>query len=223
MSNSDSQKPSDHSAAAAQAADRQRSIRHRSIRRRLTEVLLFVLAFALLSQWLSRHLLADGTQLANLQLPRLANSSVPGNDPSLTNDPGLTNNPVLTHNSALTYNSVSSGRLQWPAEHDKTLIYFFAPWCGVCRVSMPGLNTLPDNQTVRVVAIALDYASREEVARFIDEVGFKQEVLLGNAALRAQFNIQGYPSYYVADRDGRVIHQDRGLSTPPGLWLRTQL
>lgn len=211
MSNSDSQKPSDHSAAAAQASDRQRSNRHSSIRRRLTEVLLFVLAFALLSQWLSRHLLADGTQLANLQLPRL------------TNNPTLTNDPVLTHNSAPTYNSVSSGRLQWPAEHDKTLIYFFAPWCGVCRVSMPGLNTLPDNQKVRVVAIALDYTSREEVAGFIDEVGFKQEVLLGNAALRAQFNIQGYPSYYVADRDGRVIHQDRGLSTPPGLWLRTQL
>lgn len=210
MSNSDSQKPSDHSAAAAQTASRQRSRQH-SIGRRLTEVVLFVLAFALLSQWLSRHLLADGTQLANLQLPRLANNSVPGNDSALTNDP------------ALTHNSASYGQLQWPAEHDKTLIYFFAPWCGVCRVSMPGLNTLPDNQKVRVVAIALDYASHEEVARFIDEVGFKQEVLLGNAALRAQFNIQGYPSYYVADRDGRVIHQDRGLSTPPGLWLRTQL
>lgn len=218
MSNSDSQKPSDHSAAAAQTASR-----HRSISRRLTEMVLFVLAFALLSQWLSRHLLADGTQLANLQLPRLANNSVPGNDSALTNHPSLTNNSVLSHNSALTHNSASYGQLQWPAEHDKTLIYFFAPWCGVCRVSMPGLNTLPDNHRVRVVAIALDYASHEEVARFIDEVGFKQEVLLGNAALRAQFNVQGYPSYYVADRDGRVIHQDRGLSTPPGLWLRTQL
>lgn len=130
-----------------------------------------------------------------------------------------TNIPNLT----LPTLSGTSSSLQWPAAHDKTLVYFFAPWCSVCRISMPGLNTLPDNQSVRVIAIALDYETREEVSRFVNEVGFKQEVLMGNSDIRNQFNITGYPSYYVLDREGKVIHQDRGMSTPPGLWLRTQI
>lgn len=118
--------------------------------------------------------------------------------------------------------SSENGALNWPSDTDKTLVYFFAPWCSACRISMPGLNVLPDNN-LRVVAIAQDWQDRPEIEKFIADVGFRGEVLLGNTDTREFFRVQGYPSYYVLDKNGRVLHQDQGVSTPPGLWLRTQL
>lgn len=184
MSNNDSPKPSEATAAPLRSRA-QRWYRH------ILEGLLLVLAFVLLSQWLSRHLLDDGSQLPDMTLAQL--------------------------------NIPSDMTLSWPAQHPKTLIYFFAPWCSVCRISMPGLNTLDNSEQLRIVAIALDYQTVSEVEAFIADTGFRHPVLLGNDALRDTFKISGYPSYYVVNRQGQVIHKDRGLSTPPGLWLRTRL
>ncbi len=109
--------------------------------------------------------------------------------------------------------------LSWPAEQ-KTLVYFFAPWCSVCRVSMPSLNLLPDDQ-LRVLAIALDWQTEAEVREFVTRSGYTGDVILGNSDVAQRWQIDAYPSYYVIAADGRILHRDRGLSTPPGLWLRT--
>ncbi|WP_133245653.1 TlpA family protein disulfide reductase [Pelagibaculum spongiae] len=118
--------------------------------------------------------------------------------------------------------------LQWPSESKRTLVYFFAPWCTFCKVSMPGLNfLLPDSdqaaKKLNVIAIGLDYQSQEEVQTFIDGTGFTGQVLLGNRQLAQQFQVQVYPSYYILDQNGVVLRRDQGLSTPPGLWLRANL
>jgi len=112
--------------------------------------------------------------------------------------------------------------LDWSGQPSSdTLLYFFAPWCGICRISMPGLGLIP-RDNLQVYAVALDYDSPDQVKTFVREVGFEGEVLLGNPTLRDQFQIQGYPSYYVIDPNGNIQHRDQGFSTPPGLWLRTQ-
>lgn len=120
--------------------------------------------------------------------------------------------PLLTTQAA-------TAVLSWPAE-EKTLVYFFAPWCSVCRVSMPSLNLLPDAQ-LRVVAIALDWQTEGEVREFVTRSGYTGDVMLGNPDVARRWQIDAYPSYYVIAADGRILHRDRGLSTPPGLWLRT--
>ncbi|WP_157729972.1 TlpA family protein disulfide reductase [Bacterioplanes sanyensis] len=114
--------------------------------------------------------------------------------------------------------SKQSLQLQW--QHPTTLVYAFAPWCGVCRVSMPSLNLL-QNENVRIVAIGFDFDSTDQVQQFVTDIGYDGEVYLGDAKLFQQLQLSGYPSYYVVSRDGAIRHKDRGLSTPPGLWLRT--
>ena len=114
--------------------------------------------------------------------------------------------------------------LQWPTQQRRTLVYFFAPWCSVCRISMPGLNLLEaDDDALTVIAVALDWESVEEVETFITDSGFSGPVLLGHAQTGRDYQISGYPSYYIISQDGQIEHADRGLSTPPGLWLRSRL
>ena len=38
-----------------------------------------------------------------------------------------------------------------------TIVYFFAPWCTICRYSMPNLQSTLINSDINVIGIALDY------------------------------------------------------------------
>ena len=159
------------------------------------ELLLLILLFSLASSWVSRHMLNTDEVAPTAVLMTLDGQSI---------------------------------ELDWSSSHgdfpspraSRTLLYFFAPWCGICRVSMPGLNVIPTDN-LRIYAVALDFNTQEEVEQFVTDVGYEGTVLLGTDRLRDQFQIRGYPSYYVIDDQGKIRHRDQGLSTPPGLWLRT--
>lgn len=123
---------------------------------------------------------------------------------------------------ALQLQSLAGKQTHIDWQQQTTLLYAFAPWCGVCRISMPSLSLL-DQQQVRVLAIAFDYDHPQQVSQFLREVNYSGDVFLGTDKLFSQLKLSAYPSYYVIDANGLIRHRDRGLSTPPGLWLRTQL
>jgi peroxiredoxin len=103
------------------------------------------------------------------------------------------------------------------------VIYFFAPWCGVCAASSPQLRWFHRwrGDDVQVLLIGLDYAAPEEVRSYATRHGLTMPVLAGNPATGAAYRIRGYPTYYVIDRQGRIARRDVGLTTVAGLWLRT--
>lgn len=102
-----------------------------------------------------------------------------------------------------------------------TLVYFFAPWCGICRASIGNLDVVDTDKTT-VVVIAMDYESIEDVWAFVRDVGVKQDVLLGHNGLKDYFKIQAYPTYYLLDTAFHVIGRDVGYSTAPGIKLKTR-
>lgn len=106
-----------------------------------------------------------------------------------------------------------------PDPQRNTLVYFFAPWCSVCRASINNLDSI-DEEFTRVVVVALDYESTQSVHDFVDDVGLTRPVLLGNNEIKAIFRIKGYPSYYILDRDFRVISRDMGYTSELGLRAR---
>lgn len=101
-----------------------------------------------------------------------------------------------------------------------TVLYFFAPWCGVCRLSMGNLESLDEAQ-VRVVAIALDYANQTEVEQFLQDIDVQVPTYLGTSELKQRFVIKAYPSYYVLDENFEIQGRTVGYSTTLGMWLRT--
>lgn len=101
------------------------------------------------------------------------------------------------------------------------IVYFFAPWCRVCRVSIGNLDDLVASGSVEWgTLVALDYADPAEVQDFIDRTGVTLPVLLGDGGTARDWSIGAFPTYYVIDADGRIHSRSVGYSTALGMWAR---
>jgi thiol-disulfide isomerase/thioredoxin len=104
------------------------------------------------------------------------------------------------------------------------IVYFFAPWCGICRASIGNLDGLvARGQVAWGTVVALDYADAGEVRDFIDSTGVSLPVLLGDAQTAAEWSVRAFPTYYVIDASGRIDSRSVGYSTYLGMWARAWL
>lgn len=103
-----------------------------------------------------------------------------------------------------------------------TVIYFFAPWCNVCHLSIDNLqNIYLKNQNIDVIAVALDYDNIDEIKEFNKSHQLTFPIALGNSTIKNDFKIAGYPSYYVLDENNKLLSKSMGYSTELGFYLRT--
>jgi thiol-disulfide isomerase/thioredoxin len=101
------------------------------------------------------------------------------------------------------------------------IVYFFAPWCRVCRLSIGNLDSLVGSGQVKwATVVALDYADADEVRDFIDRSGVSLPVLLGTAQTATDWSVRAFPTYYVIDSAGRIQSRSVGYSTWLGMWAR---
>jgi len=112
------------------------------------------------------------------------------------------------------------------ARERPALVYFFAPWCKICAASAGNLNRLRrwrDPQEIEIVAVALDWGTLSEVREYTERHGLDVTVVLGDARVAEQWQVQAFPSYYVLDGEHRIVRRDIGYSSQLGLWLRAWL
>lgn len=104
------------------------------------------------------------------------------------------------------------------------VVYFFAPWCFYCRSSIDNLDELVKSGKLdwaRVVA--LEYESLDDVREFISETGVDLPVLLGSRQTTSDWQIRGFPTYFVIDGEGNIVSRSVGYSTKIGLQTRVWL
>ena len=104
------------------------------------------------------------------------------------------------------------------------LVYFFAPWCRICGASADNLVRLRrwrDPADLEIVAVALDWASAGDVRAYAERHELNVPVVLANLDTARDWQISGFPSYYVLDSDHRIARRDFGYSSQFGLWWRT--
>ena len=105
------------------------------------------------------------------------------------------------------------------------LVYFFAPWCRICGAAADNLVRLRrwrDSEDLEIVAVALDWASDEDVRAYAERHEMNVPVVLGDPEIARSWQIYGFPSYYVLDGEHRIARRDTGYSSQFGLWWRTR-
>ena len=105
----------------------------------------------------------------------------------------------------------------------KTLVYFFAPWCNICHLSIGNLNILRNqisDEDLSIIIVALDWKSKAEVEEFIADHDLNYPVLLGDEKWQQQYKIKGFPSYYVLNQQGEVLSRSMGYSSSIGMLRR---
>lgn len=104
-------------------------------------------------------------------------------------------------------------------ESDKTLIYFWATWCGVCSAENGTVDwarsLLGDGVAVR--SVVLDHRGPQAVQAAVDEKGIEYPVLLGNRRVQQLFNVTSFPTFYVLSKKGEVLRKSVGYTTTLGL------
>ncbi|MEJ8568556.1 TlpA family protein disulfide reductase [Elongatibacter sediminis] len=104
------------------------------------------------------------------------------------------------------------------------VVYFFAPWCGVCRSSIGNLDELVADGTLDwATAVALDYADPAAVEAFVKDTDLAAPVLLGGADTIAGWGIGAFPTYFVIDASGNIASRSVGYSTRLGMEVRARL
>jgi peroxiredoxin len=107
----------------------------------------------------------------------------------------------------------------------KTLVYFFAPWCSICHASIDNIEAIKKSADGKInfYAIALSWKTKQEVEAFLTEHQLTMPILLGTQQTTDQFKIGGFPSYYVIDKSGVLKSKDMGYTTELGMRIRLGL
>jgi thiol-disulfide isomerase/thioredoxin len=118
-----------------------------------------------------------------------------------------------------------SFKFEFNHQSKPTLIYFFAPWCGICHLSIDNLEAIYQKNAsdLNVLVIALGWQSKQEIDDFIQEHKLSMPILFGTNTIQQSFKIHAFPSYYLIDEDAKVIAKDSGYSTALGLNWRVAI
>lgn len=131
----------------------------------------------------------------------------------------LLDNDIQAPNASFVTLSGNTSPLYQPGK--ETLVYFFAPWCTFCDLSIANVEAVKNNREITLVA--LDYQSVAEVSEFIERQGLDLPVLLGDSELAVQYGVTMFPTYYLISEQGDIEGKSVGYSTELGLRARVAI
>ncbi|AOV96379.1 alkyl hydroperoxide reductase [Edwardsiella hoshinae] len=99
------------------------------------------------------------------------------------------------------------------------LIYVWASWCGVCRVTSPTVDALARHGE-NVVTLALRSGDDARLSQLLTQRGWRFPVINdADGRLSAAWRVGVTPTFIILSR-GQVVGSTTGWSSYPGLWLR---
>ena len=95
------------------------------------------------------------------------------------------------------------------------LLNFWATWCGPCKIEMPWFIELQKQyqaQGLHIVGVAMDDSSKEDIAKFAQEMGVNYPVLIGKEAVGDAYGgVPALPESFFIGRDGKIVDKIIGL------------
>jgi len=106
----------------------------------------------------------------------------------------------------------------------KVVLYFFAPWCSVCKYSshnIVDLRNARSSDDMDIYAVGLGWETPDEVATFAKKHELNVPVLIGDNSLAQDYRVDTFPTVYIIDENGMVSSRMVGYTTELGLRLRS--
>jgi thiol-disulfide isomerase/thioredoxin len=95
------------------------------------------------------------------------------------------------------------------------LLNFWATWCGPCKIEMPWFVELQNQygaQGLQIIGVAMDDASKEDIAKFAKDMGVNYPILIGKESIGDQYGgIPALPETFFIGRDGKMVDKIIGL------------
>ena len=95
------------------------------------------------------------------------------------------------------------------------LLNFWATWCGPCKIEMPWFVDLQKeygSQGLQIVGVAMDDASKEDIAKFAKDLGVNYPILIGKEAVGDEYGgVPALPETFFIGRDGKIVDKIIGL------------
>ena len=96
------------------------------------------------------------------------------------------------------------------------LVNYWATWCPPCLEEIPDLIALYENKknNLVVIGVAMDYRNAKQVTDFAKGLLVEYPIVLGNAQVVRQIGpVQGLPTTYLYNPEGKMVAQQVGLIT----------
>lgn len=96
------------------------------------------------------------------------------------------------------------------------LVNYWATWCPPCLEEIPDLIALHGNKknNLVVIGVAMDYRSAKQVTDFAEGLLVEYPIVLGTPEIISQIGpVQGLPTTYLFNPDGKMVAQQVGLIT----------
>jgi peroxiredoxin len=101
------------------------------------------------------------------------------------------------------------------------MVNFWATWCPPCRAEIPDFIELQSQlgpKGLQIIGISLDDEGSAKVAPFASQNRINYTMLVnGNGAANRYGGIEGIPTTFLLDRQGRVVERRAGI-TPREHW-----
>ena len=127
---------------------------------------------------------------------------------------------------AMTLPAIDGAPVALAADGKPTLLVFFAPWCGVCKLTAQNVRWAASvaGDRARVVSVGTAFADPADVRGYAAEHDLPGSVLLdhGGAAARG-FGVTAFPTFYFLDANGHITGSTVGYTTTAGLLARLWL
>ena len=108
--------------------------------------------------------------------------------------------------------------LQSLSQDQVVIVYFWATWCGACRVTSPSISRL--SRYYPVVSVAMSSGSDDVVRRYLDKNQYLFDVVNDDEQrISESWSIPVTPLVFFI-KNGKVVDYTTGITLLPGLFWR---
>ena len=109
------------------------------------------------------------------------------------------------------------------SENELVIVYFWATWCGPCKVTSPSIKQLA--KSYRVISIAMASSNNKNMLTYFQSLESKNNINIpiindDNLSISKQWGVKVTPTI-IFIKNKKIMGYTTGISTYPSLWLRT--